>query len=440
MSRRALGFSLPVALLLTALASAQARPTPTRLSKSDQWRVDAMLVNLRQAIHQHYYDPHFHGVNLDARYEKYKQQLDAAPNVTSALRVLAAYVAGLHDSHTFFLPPPLTEDFFYGLRMGIIGDQCYILGSRPGTDADGKVHPGDLILRLNGYTVSRKDYSDLSYYLYGLEPQGGLRLQLQAPDGTVRTALVKTKFVPRPNVEVIWNGEWGVEEADQINRMSTQRWAEAGNVGIWNVPFFGDDMSETSHAYNQIHDHPGLVMDLRDDPGGDVEMLQYMLGYFLKEKTTIGRRVGRDDHGPLEVKPHGDPYPGKLVVLINDGSASAAEIFARVIQLHHLGTIVGDRSAGAVMEAQHYSFTYGTNPVTPYGISVTAADLVMEDGQSLENRGVTPDVEAIPTAADLAAGRDPVLALAVKLAGGSLDPAAAGKLFPYRWPPFRLQH
>ncbi|HET9784691.1 MAG TPA: S41 family peptidase, partial [Terriglobales bacterium] len=115
-------------------------------------------------------------------------------------------------------------------------------------------------------------------------------------------------------------------------------------------------------------------------------------------------------------------------------------IFARVIQLHHLGTIVGDRSAGAVMEAQDYSFTYGTNPITPYGISVTAADLVMEDGQSLENRGVTPDVETVPTAADLAAGRDPVLALAVKLAGGTLDPAAAGKLFPYRWPPFRLQH
>jgi len=427
-------------LVLATCAVGQAKPQRTKLSQSDQWRVDAMLLNLRQAIEKHYYDPHYHGVDLKARYAKYKEELDSSPNVTSALRVLAAYVAGLHDSHTFFLPPPLTEDFFYGLRMGIIGDQCYVLGSRPDTDADGKVHPGDLIQRLNGYTVSRKDFSDLSYYLYGLEPQGGLRLQLQAPDGTVRTEVVKTKFIPRPNVEVIWNGEWGVEEADQVNRMSTQRWAEIGNVGVWNVPFFGDDMSQTTHAYNVVHDHAGLVIDLRDDPGGDVEMLQYMLGYFLKDKTTIGQRVGRGDHGPLEVKPHGDPYPGKLVVLINDGSASAAEIFARVIQLHHLGVIVGDRSAGAVMEAQHFDFTYGTNPVTPYGISVTAADLVMEDGQSLENRGVTPDVEAVPSAADLAAGRDPVLALAVKLAGGTLDASAAGKLFPYRWPPFRLQH
>ena len=64
---------------------------------------------------------------------------------------------------------------------------------------------------------------------------------------------------------------------------------------------------------------------------------------------------------------------------------------------------------------------------------VTAADVLMSDGQRLERGGVTPDEPVLPTNEDLRSNRDPVLARAVTLAGGSLSPEEAAKLFPTVW-------
>jgi C-terminal processing protease CtpA/Prc len=65
-----------------------------------------------------------------------------------------------------------------------------------------------------------------------------------------------------------------------------------------------------------------------------------------------------------------------------------------------------------------------------FGVSVTVADLIMSDGSSLEHRGVTPDQVRLPTAEDLAAGRDVVMSYAASLEGVTLDPVEAFKLFP----------
>jgi carboxyl-terminal processing protease len=120
-----------------------------------------------------------------------------------------------------------------------------------------------------------------------------------------------------------------------------------------------------------------------------------------------------------------------VIVLVDSESASAAEIFARVMQLEKCGTVIGDRTSGSVMEAAGFYFA---SSGVDYGAEVTIANLIMTDGNSLEHRGVTPDDVSFPQPLDLASGRDPLLSRAAQELGVTLPPETAGKLFPYEWP------
>jgi C-terminal processing protease CtpA/Prc len=95
--------------------------------------------------------------------------------------------------------------------------------------------------------------------------------------------------------------------------------------------------------------------------------------------------------------------------------------------------VIGDRTAGAVMQSRGFHQMLGEGEGVIYGASITNADVIMADGKSLERVGVTPDELLLPTAADLAARRDPVLSRAAATAGFELPPDKAGAMFPIEW-------
>ena len=96
------------------------------------------------------------------------------------------------------------------------------------------------------------------------------------------------------------------------------------------------------------------------------------------------------------------------------------------------GTVVGDRSAGAVMRSKLYVHHVGADSAIFYGASITDADLVMTDGKSLEHTGVVPDKLMIPGGSHLAAGRDPVWPMPPRSSKcRSID--QSGRAVPFVW-------
>jgi C-terminal processing protease CtpA/Prc len=95
--------------------------------------------------------------------------------------------------------------------------------------------------------------------------------------------------------------------------------------------------------------------------------------------------------------------------------------------------VIGDLSDGKVMRSRTYDHDLGAETLVSFHVSVTNADYIMSDGQSLENVGVKPDELLVPSGEDLAARRDVVMARAFQVLGVKMAPERAGKMFPILW-------
>jgi len=190
--------------------------------------------------------------------------------------------------------------------------------------------------------------------------------------------------------------------------------------------------SEIDDVMSKARKHKALILDLRGNGGGWISTVTRLVSNLFDHDVKICDMKSRKEVKPLTAKTRGSDkvFKGKLIVLVDSNSASASEILSRTVQLEKRGTVIGDQTMGAVMASQQFQDQAGLDFVVYFGASITVWDLIMTDGNSLEHRGVTPDEKRLPTAEDLVAERDPVLSYAASLAGVTLDPVAAGKLFP----------
>lgn len=402
-------------------------------------RGKTMLKVVKKELQKSYYDPTFHGLDLEMRFLKAEQDIEQATSNSHVFGIIAQAVVDLNDSHTRFVPPGRAAKIEYGWRMRVVGETPYIIAVKPGSDAEAKgLKTGDKILSIDGFSPNRQNNPIFKYRYYLVRPVPAMSLVVQSPGGPPRQIDVETRIEEGKRVLDLTQGEdiWDILRRAE-NASDEHRFAESPDksVVIWNVPSFTGDEEDFKSMARRLLKYKSAVLDLRGNSGGYEDYLSLLLGYFFDHDVTIGQPRGREKNlKPVVAKTQGQKaFQGKLVVIVDSDTASAAELFARVIQLEKRGTVIGDRTPGAVMRTRNFSKEMGGDTVILYGISISVSEVIMTDGGNLEKVGVAPDVIALPTAEDLAAGRDPVLTRAVATFGIPILPEEAGKLFPYRW-------
>ncbi len=443
--------SILIAWLLLASSSVPAQqPAPAApavpgvISKADRERALGILDAISKGIQNLYYDPKMNGLDWNAVIANAKVKIAESNSLNEALAQIAVAVDRLHDSHTVFVPPVHPYHLDFGFDYQMIWSLCLVTRVRPGSDAEAKgLKPGAQILKINGTAPNRQDLWSIEYLDYVLNPQPDMRLEVEDPPGDVHKVEVKAKttmsgdLVYRPGAGVRYDV---IRDDENVRHRMRMRIAQFGDVGILKLPWFNylpvpfyatpNDEDRFFDLPGKIHKDKALIVDLRGNRGGFADALKYFVGIFFDHDVKLFDKVQRKKTSG-EVAKKERYFPGKLIVLVDSESASAAEIFARVIQLEKRGTVIGDRTSGSVMEATGFYFA---SSGVDYGAEVTVANLIMTDGKSLEHHGVDPDEVALPQPDDLKSGRDPVLAHAAQELGVTLTPEAAGKLFPYEWP------
>lgn len=440
-----MGNSVSVCLLAATVLGGLLPPAARsqEMSNLNRDRALGMLDVVASDVRKHYYDPEFHGVDWNAKVAEAKNKIKGETSLGMAFAHIAAALDTLNDSHTFFLPPSRPVRHDYCFQTAMVGDQCYVTRVRPSSDAEAKgVKPGDEVLTVEGYPPNREILWKMDFRLRVLRPQPELRLELRDPAGHERRVVVQAKIVELKRLTDLTAASGGsdiwdlVRQAeDEEHLMRIRSVALGDELLVAKLPRFFFDQQEVDRLIDKAREHQALIVDLRDNAGGAIDTLKYLLGGIFENEVKIGDRVGRKELKPEAAKSRGrNIFKGKVIVLVDSKSASASELFARIVQLEKRGIVIGDRSSGSVMEAKRYSYHMGTDVMFFYGASITEADLIMTDGKSLEHTGVTPDEVVLPSAADLASGRDPVLAHAAARLGVKLTPEDAGKMFPFEWP------
>ena len=146
-----------------------------------------------------------------------------------------------------------------------------------------------------------------------------------------------------------------------------------------------------------------VILDLRDNDGGDADVIAKVAGLFFAEDRPLVQRIERRQNVQ---KLHGTgrrAYLGPLAILVGADSASGAEALAALVDESGRGITVGERTAGALTGASEYRLPDGGQ------LSVAEFDIRTPGGRRLEGVGLEPRIPIKPSLADRRAGRDPVL-------------------------------
>jgi carboxyl-terminal processing protease len=387
------------------------------------------LNSMQDAIKDEYYDPKYHGIDLNARFNAARNSITKLDYDWQMFRVLAQIVIDFDDAHTSLLLPPRKEHFDYGFEMQIFGSDCLVKSVTRGSDAErAGLEVGDKIVKIGEFVPDRNSLWKLEFILKTLAPPPALEITVKKDNLPEKTLDIKAA--------VTNNKEYQAEQKKIRDKSELVRCTPMNKEIIaCKLYTFEAEKGDVDKMMKQAAGYQKLILDLRGNGGGLVKTDEYLTGYFFDHDVKMADVISRKKTQEHIAKSKGkNAFTGDLAVLVDSDSASASEVFARVMQLQKRGKVIGDTTAGFVMESTPMAlvslkarFGYNTK-VFPLFINLSVGDVVMSDGARLEKKGVIPDTVIIPSGTALKVGMDPALAEASNALGFKLSPEDAGKL------------
>ena len=329
----------------------------------------------------------------------------------------------LGDEQTFYMEPEVYENETSSLQgqyegigayVDTEGEYLTIVSPIEGSPAEqAGLMPGDRVIAIDGEDMT------------GVAPEEA-RLKVLGPEGTDVTLTVARDGEPAPLEFTITRAEIEIRSAE--GKMLEQ------NIGYVDINTFGEQTTQElrSTLDELLRQNPrGMIIDLRNNPGGYLSTSVEVASEFIEEGVILYEEYGdgrRDAHRALG---NGQATDIPLVVLINEGSASASEILAGALQDYERATLVGVKSfgKGSVQNWVPLSDDQGA-------ARVTIARWLTPDERLIDHTGLMPDVVVEMTPEDFEAELDPQLDAALETMLAILEGTAVPTSQPTSIPAF----
>ncbi|MDR3575026.1 MAG: S41 family peptidase [Anaerolineaceae bacterium] len=335
----------------------------------------------------------------------HEQYIDQPVNDETLLRgALRGMLDALGDPHTAYMDPQLNQQTSATLQGDYEGIGAYVDSSgsylkiiAPMTGSPAQkagLQSGDLIVAVDGKDVTGMD--------------GGLVLQkILGPAGTSVRLTIQRSGMDKPFDVTIVRAKILLPSVD--GKML------GNNIAYVHIYTFGDNtLNELKSTLQTLlaKKPSGMILDLRNNGGGLLDTAVDVVSQFIPaNKVVVYEQYGNGSRQTLTTKGGGLATANiPLIVLVNEGTASASEITAGAIQDYKRGQLVGVTTYG---KGSVQSWATLTN--NEGAIRVTVAHWLTPNQRLIDKIGLKPDVEVKITQDDINAGRDPQLDKAVQL-------------------------
>lgn len=356
----------------------------------------------------------------------YRYYIDAATLDTQKMvwGAITGMVASAGDPYTVFLPPKENKEFkedlggqFEGIgaQLGMRDNRIIVIAPLKGTPAErAGIKPGDYILKVNdeesiGWTVPQavtkiRGPRGTTVHLNILHENRQKPIDVSIVRDTITVPSVETWVKKVGEIEDIG----GLTESKKLDQNKKVAYLRLSRFGDHTNQDWEKSVSEILTIQRNNGTLAGLVFDLRNNPGGYLDGSVFIASEFVGKGVIVSQVNSDGTKQEYEVDRKGKLLDIPLVVLVNKGSASAAEIVAGALRDHKRATIVGETTFGKGSVQTPQELAGGA------GLHITTGKWILPKGDSIAKVGVKPDIE-VKLDDSLEASRDAQLAKAVEL-------------------------